>query len=115
MRRVERRVIDLFRGYARRQGWRSDRYKIYFVSNEDWGYILVLLVAERFPHADYYDNYSDVHDYLEAQLKGKESVLLRAISLALRTFDQVKEGGMYAIPPSFEDADDIDRTRIDED
>jgi hypothetical protein len=106
MKRVLRPVIQAFREYAAAQGWGPGDYKLYLRPNLEWGYIKVILVARRFPSQDPHENYNAVTDFIEERLKD-EPHLKSATGVVLRTFDEVARGGLYQIPPSYFDADDL--------
>jgi hypothetical protein len=61
------------------------------------------LVARAFNGRDYAASYRAVMNYLRKEL-AEEPGLFESIGLALRDFDQVDEGGIYAIGPDYEDA-----------
>jgi len=106
MKRAIRRVIQLLRRYATAQGWQPGEYLIFISANEGWGYINIILVAKAIPGKDYFRRWESVINFLEKELK-HDRPLFEALGLVLRTFDQVAEGGLYAIPDSYEEAEEL--------
>jgi hypothetical protein len=101
-----RRIAQALHEYAADQGWRADDYRVLVRLNEAWGRIHVVLVAKAFPQPSLEDAWHGVIDYLEDKLRD-EPALFESISLTLRTFDQVEEGGVYAISPRYVDINDL--------
>ncbi len=106
MKRAILKVARILQGYATIQGWRPGEYRIFVHPNEEWGQIHFLLVAKAFPGKDYYEQWESVIDFLEKELKD-DRPLFEALHLVLHTFDQVAEGGLYAIGSSYEEVDDL--------
>jgi hypothetical protein len=105
VRHVVRRLSRIIREFAELQGWKPDQYHLYVHPNLDWGSIALLLVAEHLPHEDYFDNYVAISDFIDA--KWKKDAERPRIGLSLLTSEQVAEGGLYAIPSAYDDADDF--------
>ena len=103
--RAIRSLVQALQKYAESQGWQSEDYRIFYWGNWDWGKIHLILVARAFP-GRYEDQWLTISEYLKKELKD-EPVLRKAFNLELRTFDQVEEGGLYAIHPDYEDADEF--------
>ncbi|MBI1914217.1 MAG: hypothetical protein HYS12_05700 [Planctomycetes bacterium] len=106
MKRAIRRVVQLLQRYATVHGWQPGEYRIFIRANEEWGYIVIILVAKAFPGKDEFEQWESVIDFLEKELKD-DRPLFEALSLNLRTFDQVAEGGLYAIGDSYEEAEEL--------
>src|SRR4051812_38689927 len=100
MKRAVRHVADLLGEYARRQGWGSDDYRLFFRVNAAWGSIHVVFVALGFEGRDAYECYAAVEQFLRDSLED-EPDLFRSIGLVIRTPKQVDEGGIYAIGPGY--------------
>jgi len=111
MKRAIRKVARILQRYAAAQGWRPGEYRIYFRPNEEWGYIKIILVAKGFPGKDEFEQWESVINLLEKELKD-DRPLFEALGLNLRTFDQVAEGGIYAIPDSYEEVEDLLGSRL---
>ena len=105
MKRAIRRVVQLLQRYATAHGWHPGEYQIFIRSNEEWGRIEVILVAREFPGKDEFEQWESVIDFLEKELKD-DRPLFEALHLNLRTFDQVAEGGLYAIGSGYEEVED---------
>jgi len=103
---IVRRAVQVLRDYAATQGWGQDDYRIYVYPNLDWNRLQLILVARALPRKDYLANYNAVCDFIEERLKD-DPWLKHDIGVVLRTFDQVEQGGLYAIPRSYLDADDL--------
>jgi hypothetical protein len=106
MKNAIRRVVQILRAYATAQGWHPGEYQIYIRPNEGWGRIEVILVAREFPGKDYFEQWESVINFLEKELK-HDRPLFEALNLVLHTFDQVAEGGLYAIGSGYEEVDDL--------
>lgn len=97
-------VVEAFQKYAGTQGWGPGDYRMFVRASEEWGHIHVILVAKAFPGKSKHDQWLSVLDFIERELKD-EPALRAGFHLTLRTFDQVKEGGLYSIGPDFVDVD----------
>lgn len=100
-----RHAVCILREYAETQGWTAEDYHVYVRPNLDWWYIDLLLVARRFPKEDEFDNFVAISDFIDA--KWKKDDARPKIGLSLLTFDQVAQGGAYAIPSTYLDGDDF--------
>jgi hypothetical protein len=100
------RLAQVFQDYAFFHGWRDDCYKVYVRLKPLWGRILVLLVAKTFPEKDGKAAWMSVWNHLQRELKD-EPALLESIDFSVLTFDQVAEGGAYAIPRTYVELDDV--------
>jgi hypothetical protein len=100
------RLALAFRAYAAKQGWQPEDYRVLVYFNEEWGAIHLLLVAKEFPRKDWYERWEHVFSFLEKNLTD-EPDLRRALHLVLHTFDEVAEGGLYAIGPEYEDINEF--------
>ncbi|CAN5853996.1 hypothetical protein BH23PLA1_BH23PLA1_29200 [soil metagenome] len=106
MKPAVRRVAQVFKKYAVSEGWRQGDYRILVDVNPDWGRIHVIFVARDFPGRDIEDSWISMLDFIDRELK-VEPDLAEAINLSLRTFDEVDQGGIYELPPSYVDADEL--------
>lgn len=95
-----RRLDGIIRSYAVKHGWKAADYQVYVHINETWGNIQLLIAAKHFPGKTPEDQWVAVLEYLESELKN-DRPLLDALHLPLQTFDQVAEGGLYAIGEQF--------------
>src|SRR5947207_137975 len=96
VRPLVRRAVGVLREYAEARGWEPRHYHIYVYPNPEWGYIDLLLVAQRFPKEDEFQSFVAISDFIDA--KWKKDDARPKIGLSLLTFDQVAQGGAYAIP-----------------
>jgi hypothetical protein len=101
-----RRLAEAFRRYASTQHWGPDDYQVFVRPNLDWGAIHLILVAKGFSGDHAGDPWLAVRQFLEKELKDDPS-LFETLHLVVRTYDQVKEGGTYRIPSSYEDINDL--------
>ena len=106
LRHAVQRLAQVFQDYATTQGWRPDGYRVFVRLKPKWGRIHIILVAKSFPGKGPGDQWLSVRDFLEEKLRD-EPGLLESLNLSLRTFDQVAEGGIYAIGPPFMDIQDL--------
>jgi len=106
MKNAIRRVVQILRAYATAQRWHPGEYQIFIRPNEGWGQIHIILVAREFPGKDYFEQWESVIDFLEKELK-HDRPLFEALHLVLHTFDQVAEGGLYAIGSGYEEVEDL--------
>jgi hypothetical protein len=65
-----------------------------------WANVQLIVAARSFPGGTPPEQRELVLDHLEAALPRRESPFI-SLNLNLRTFDQVAEGGMYAIRDPF--------------
>src|SRR4051812_21877306 len=91
--RAVKRVVQVFRDYARAQGWGPGDYELYLRLNEDWGRIHVLLVARDYPGRYIEERWLSVVDFVDQALHDDPG-LANAITLTLRTYDEVAKGGI---------------------
>lgn len=100
VRQAVRRLDAAVRSFAARHGWGPGDYRAYVQVNETWGYIHLLLAAKAFPGKTPEEQWLAVLDHLDAELKD-DRLLFDALHLTLRTFDQIAEGGLYAVGEQF--------------
>lgn len=97
LRKDARTLADCFRRYAAEKGWPSGEYSVYFRSRRG-GILHVILVA---PAARLLGGYShptdhrEIVDFLSRSPENDE--LAGRVRLAVRSREQVDEGGFYAI------------------
>ena len=103
------RIAQTLRDYAAAHGWSDGDYKVFVRLNMDWNRIHVLLVAKAFPRNDTKNAWLSVWAFLQDRLKD-EPALVDCLNLVVRTFDQVTEGGRYAIGPKYVEINDLLRT-----
>jgi hypothetical protein len=107
MKRILTGIDESIDAYAREKGWKQDDYQAFLRVNEDWGQFHIILVARAFPvELTPEDQWIEVIEFLQRQLKKKKIDLGGGLHLVLRTFDEVAEGGLYAIGPGYEDIRD---------
>jgi len=98
-----KRIAEALRAYAADQGWEPGDYRVYVHLRPDLPRFLVILVARVFRAPE---PWFDVLEFLHKKLRD-EPVLARSISLSVRTFEQVAEGGIYTITPSFVEINEL--------
>ena len=98
--RAARRIATALAQYASDHGLGRNDYEIYFWFNVDWDRINVIFVAKDFPGTSYYDKWLAVDEHLGRALHDDPS-LVRAITMSIRTIDEVNQGGLYAISRDF--------------
>ena len=103
VKQVVRRIAEAFDNFASEQGWDRGDYRILLRAKPDWGRFHVLLLARQFPGDTPRDQWITVMNFVTVDLDADDPDLIRSVSLTLRTFDQVEEGGIYAIGRGFED------------
>ena len=101
-----RRLAQAFDAYALAQGWKREDYRTFVRINEDWGQIHVIFVARAFPGKHLEGQWSRVWDFVERELEDDPG-LAKVLHLVLRTFDEVAEGGLYAIGPDYAEVNDL--------
>ncbi len=106
VRQTIRWVTRAFGQFAADQGWKPGDYQVFVDINEDWGKVHVILAARDFPGQTHREKWQYVMDYLLRNFGEEEPLLLQALGLILRTFDQIEEGGIYSINPQFVDVHD---------
>jgi hypothetical protein len=106
VRQAIRWVARAFGQFAADQGWKPGDYQVFVHINQDWGRVHVLLAATDFPGNTHLEKWQYVMDYLKRHFGKEEPLLLQALGLTLRTFDQIEEGGIYSIAPQFVDVRD---------
>jgi hypothetical protein len=100
------RLAQAFRDYAPAQGWGPEDYQVYVRLKLLWGRIHVILVAKALPDSDEKKAWLSVWNFLQAKLKD-EPDLIATLNLDVRTFEQVKAGGWYALSPKFVEIKDL--------
>ena len=102
VRRAARRIGEAIDGYARTRGWSPGDYRWFYRAQPEWGHIHVILVARGFKGRGYSESYRSVMEFLKGDL-ADEPGLVESLGLVVRDFDQVAEGGLYAIGPDYEE------------
>ena len=105
VKQLVRRVVNILREYANVQGWKAEDYHIYVRPNLDWWYINLLLVAKGFPKQTSLPTTSPLR--ISSTPGGRTMPTGPGSDLCLETFDQVAQGGTYAIPETYFDGDDF--------
>ena len=101
-----KKIIKAFRRYASEQGWTPEDYRLLMELVPDWGRIHILLLVRKFVGNDGFETRVSVFKSLEATL-ADDPRLIRSINFVAHSFDQVKEGGIYAVSPVYIDADEL--------
>jgi hypothetical protein len=102
MKRAVRRVANLLGAYARREGWwASANFRIYYRVDDAWGSLHFIFISDGFEGRDEFENYESVMSYLRRRLSDDPD-LFGAIHLVVETFNQVAEGGLYAIGDDYQ-------------
>jgi hypothetical protein len=99
LRRQARRVRNLLRSYAQQHGWSEQDYRI-FMRARRGGFLHVLLVARAWNGPAGFTPWELAWEYLKDGLRDEPEVLDH-LRLGVRSFDQVAEGGPYAITPDY--------------
>ena len=94
-----------FHRYAKSLGWKREDYRVLYETNADWGRIHIILVVHADPVLSLEDQWLSVVNFIENDLRDHPETL-DSINLVLRTFDQIEEGGLYALSPSYSDSDE---------
>jgi hypothetical protein len=100
------RIATALAEFAKEQGWKKDQYHLLFRVLEDWGRITVMLVADDFGGCSDREMWDQVYDYLENALK-KDGDIGFSLGLSVREKARVEQGGMYSIPESYVDVEDL--------
>lgn len=106
VRRTIRWITQAFDQFAADQGWSRGDYQVLVRINQDWGRVHLILAAKDFTGQTDQEKWQKVMDYLAEKFKQKEPSLLQSISLTIRSFDQIEQGGLYSISPQFVDVHD---------
>ena len=93
-------------GLASEAGWNTDEYKILFAVNREWGRIRVFFIVKDFEGMSERDMWGRVWDHLEKSLKSGPDIGY-SIGLSVHSWDQVKQGGIYSIPPDYVDSEEL--------
>jgi hypothetical protein len=99
VKRLARKVRDLLRSYAQQQSWPDQDYQI-FMRARRGGILHVLLVARALNGQTGFESWNHAWEYLRKALCDQPGAIDR-LQLGVRSFDQVSEGGLYAIPPDY--------------
>jgi hypothetical protein len=99
LRRQARQVRDLLRAHAQQQGWEEEDYRI-FMRAKPGGFLHVLLVARAWNGPAGFAPWLLAWEYLKDSLRD-DPELLDHLRLGVRSFDQVAEGGLYAITSDY--------------
>jgi hypothetical protein len=107
LRRTVEWIAQAFREYAADHNWDRRGYRILVRVNPDWGRVHVILAAKEFPGGSPQEQWSSVMDYLAEKFKDSDPQLTNSVSLTLMSFDEIEQGGIYALSPQFVDVDDL--------
>lgn len=90
------RIAELVRAYAAEKQWSDTDYEIYMRSRPGGilHLIVVALAGKLKGGGSTWMDYYDLSKYLEQHV---EPDLQKNLRISIRSFDQVKEGGIYAI------------------
>jgi hypothetical protein len=103
MKPVLQRIATAIRNYASRQGWGAESYRVFAHLSLGWGRFHILVVLKGVPESSLDNQRLALLHYLRLELDD----LVESLDLTLRTEEQVKQGGIYAIGAEFEDIDDL--------
>jgi len=109
MKRAIRRVSDLLAAYALNQGAELRDVRIDYRANESWGKLDFVLVSDVFAERDEYEAYKSAMTYLRHRL-ADDPDLISHVGLVIETFDQLAEGGLYAIGEDYKRVEPRDLT-----
>jgi hypothetical protein len=99
LKQMARRVRDALRSYAEHENWPQSSYRIFF-RPRGGGFLHFILVSDRLHGDPAFDDWNKVHEFLQRELQA-EPVILERLRLALRSNEQVDEGGLYEIAPDY--------------
>jgi len=100
------RIAKALREFAKERGWQPGHYRILFRVLEQWGRINVLFIADDFGGRSNQEMWDQVFQHLEKALNhGSDRGF--SLGLSVREKKQVEQGGMYAIPEDYEDAEEL--------
>ncbi|MEJ7639667.1 MAG: hypothetical protein WKF75_17255 [Singulisphaera sp.] len=107
VRQTLRWITQAFDRFAADCGWKSGEYQVLVRINQDWGRVHVILAAKEFPGGTEQEKWQKVMDYLVQKFGQDEPGRLQSISLSIRTFDEIEEGGIYSISQKFMNVHDL--------
>jgi hypothetical protein len=107
LRRTVEWVARALRDYAADQGWDRRDYRLLIRINRDWGRVHVILVAKKYPAGSPYEQWASVMNYLNEKFKDDAPQLTKFVSLTLMSFEEIEQGGPYAVSPQFVDIDEL--------
>jgi hypothetical protein len=96
------RIADALTAFAAKQGWKPNEYRILFRVSQRWGRIRVFFIAKEFGALSRQEVWVQVWDHLENSLKSGPEIGF-SVGLSVRDWNQVNQGGAYAIPPGYVD------------
>ena len=99
---IVRMVASAIRDLAKKNRWGDDDFRLYYRTNPDWGQVAIILVAKSYPEADTHQQWRSTIQFLKAQF-GENVELLETVTFVQYTFDQMNQGGIYAIPPNYQE------------
>jgi hypothetical protein len=100
------RISKALNEFASETGWKAGEYKILFAVNQKWGRIRVFFVVKDFEGLSEQDMWGRVWDHLEKSLKSGPDIGY-SVGLSVHSWDQVKQGGTYSIPPDYVDEEEL--------
>lgn len=98
-------ALGSFHRYAKSLGWKREDYRVLYETNMDWGRIHLILVVRADPVLTLEDRWLSVVNFIENDLRVHPETL-DSINLVLRTFDQIEQGGLYALSPSYSESEE---------
>ncbi len=100
LKQAARAVADTLGVYARSRGWKDDECRIAFRADRRKGQLYFIFASKHFDPEEELRNYVSVREYLGKRL-ADEPELLDAVGIVIETFEQLEEGGLYAIGPEY--------------
>jgi hypothetical protein len=100
------RISKALNEFASDKEWTAGDFKILFTVSQRWGRIRVFLIVKEFGGLSEQEMWVQVYDYLEKSLSSGPDIGY-SIGLSVRSWDQVKQGGMYSIPDSYVDEEEL--------
>jgi hypothetical protein len=100
------RISTALNDFASQRGWKPGEYKVLIHVSQKWGRIRVFFIVKDFEGLSEQDMWAQVWDHLEKTLESGPD-LVYSVGLSVRSWDQVKQGGMYSIPLGYVDEEEL--------
>jgi hypothetical protein len=99
-------IAKALKNFASEQGWGPGEYKILFRVLEKWGKINVYFIVKDFAGSSERDMWERAWNHLQTSL-ASDADSGYSVGLSVHDWDQVNQGGIYSIPKSYIEEEEL--------
>jgi len=99
-------IASALKDFASEQGWAPDEYKILFRVIKTWGKISVYFIVKDFGGLSEREMWERIWDHLKRSLPVAAAPEY-SVGLSVHDWEQVNQGGIYSIPKSYIDEQEL--------